>query len=170
MGKEVKRYKAEFQNLYLTYLDWEYDIESNQDLKAYLLENREQLEKRPEVKQGRFNWWCLSRYGSKNAHLLQEPKIIYPRINNRCNFYLDETGEYSLSDNNFFISSGSKALLAFLNSSLTFFFLKNNCTTLQGGYWDFRRPSVEKIPIHKELSKIYDDLEKYGLKQLDNGR
>jgi hypothetical protein len=170
MGKEVKRYKAEFQNLYLTYVDWEYDIESNQDLKAYLLENREQLEMRPEVKQGRFNWWCLSRYGSKNAHLLQEPKIIYPRINNRCNFYLDETGEYSLSDNNFFISSGSKALLAFLNSSLTFFFLKNNCTTLQGGYWDFRRPSVEKIPIHKELSKIYDDLEKYGLKQLDNGR
>tara|TARA_R110001592_G_scaffold4456_1_gene25152 strand:- start:2898 stop:6095 length:3198 start_codon:yes stop_codon:yes gene_type:complete len=168
MGKEVKRYKADFQNVYLLFLDWDYDIEQNSELKEYLNSHRLQLEKRPEVKQGRFNWWCLSRYGSKNSHLLSEPKIIYPRINNKCNFFLDETGEYSVSDNNFFISSGSKSLLAFLNSSVSFFFLKNNCTTLQGGYWDFRRPSVERIPIHLNLSSIENKLEQLGTNQLIN--
>ena len=171
LGREVKRYKADFQNVYLLFLDWDYDIEQNSELKEYLNSQRLKLEKRPEVKQGRFNWWCLSRYGSKNSHLLSAPKIIYPRINNKCNFFLDETGEYSLSDNNFFISSGSKSLLAFLNSTISFFFLKNNCTTLQGGYWDFRRPFVEKIPIHLNLSSVENQLEELGSKQLtDNNK
>ncbi len=159
MGKEVKRYTAEFQNLYLLFLPWEYDINSDEKIKEYLYNNKDKLEKRPEVKEGRFNWWCLSRYGSKNSHLLSQPKIIYPRINSRCNFFIDETGEFSLSDNNFFISTGSKALLALLNSSLTFFYLKNNCSTLQGGYWDFRRPFIEKIPIHKKLSIFENELD-----------
>lgn len=171
LGREVKRYKADFQDVYLLFLDWNYDIEQNSELKEYLNSHRLKLEKRPEVKQGRFNWWCLSRYGSKNSHLLSAPKIIYPRINNKCNFFLDETGEYSLSDNNFFISSGSKSLLAFLNSTISFFFLKNNCTTLQGGYWDFRRPFIEKIPIHLDLSSVENQLEKLGSKQLiDNNK
>jgi type I restriction-modification system DNA methylase subunit len=151
-GKEVKRYKADFQNLYLLFLTWDYDLESDDNLKSYLIQNKKKLSERPEVIEGRFNWWCLSRYGSKNSHLLSLPKIIYPRINNECNFFLDSSGEYSLSDNNFFISSGRKDLLAILNSKLIFFYLKNNCSTLQGGYYDFRRPYIEKIPIVKSLS------------------
>ncbi|MDT8394599.1 MAG: Eco57I restriction-modification methylase domain-containing protein, partial [Bacteroidales bacterium] len=151
MGKEVKRYKADFQELYLLFLTWDYDLENDDKIKTYLLNNEEKLSARPEVKEGRFNWWCLSRYGSKNSHLLTKPKIIYPRINNECNFFLDVSGEYSLSDNNFFISSGRKDLLALLNSKLIFFYLKNNCSTLQGGYYDFRRPFIEKIPIIKSL-------------------
>ena len=158
MGKEVKRYKADFQELYLLFLTWDYDINSDDNIKTYLLNNEEKLSVRPEVKEGRFNWWCLSRYGSKNSHLLAEPKIIYPRINNECNFFLDVSGEYSLSDNNFFISSGRKDLLAILNSKLIFFYLKNNCSTLQGGYYDFRRPYIEKIPIVKSLSSENQDL------------
>ncbi|MFY0630467.1 MAG: Eco57I restriction-modification methylase domain-containing protein [Flavobacteriaceae bacterium] len=147
MGKEVKRNTVDFQSIYLLFLPWDYDLESNENIKEYLLENKSKLEKRPEVKQGRFNWWCLSRYGSKNSHLLTEPKIIYPRINNQSNFFIDSKGEFSLSDNNFFISSDKKELLAILNSSLIFFFLKNISSTLQGGYYDFRRPFIEKIPI-----------------------
>jgi type I restriction-modification system DNA methylase subunit len=158
MGKEVKRYKADFQELYLLFLTWDYDIENDDKIKTYLLNNEEKLSARPEVKEGRFNWWCLSRYGSKNSHLLTEPKIIYPRINNECNFFLDVSGEYSLSDNNFFISSGRKDLLALLNSKLIFFYLKNNCSTLQGGYYDFRRPFIEKIPIIKSLLNENKDL------------
>ena len=65
-----------------------------------------------------------------------------------------------LSDNNFFISSDSKSLLALLNSKLIFFFMKNHCPTLQGGYFDFRRPYVEKIPIHKSLHNFDSVLSK----------
>ena len=158
MGKEVKRNIADFQNTYLLFIPWDYDLNTNENIKSYLLERKSKLEKRPEVKEGRFNWWCLSRYGSKNSHLLSQPKIIYPRINNQPNFFIDSEGEYSLSDNNFFISSGDISLLAILNSKLIFFFLKNISSTLQGGYYDFRRPYIEKIPIIEAKDMSLDAL------------
>jgi type I restriction-modification system DNA methylase subunit len=146
-GKEVKRNNLSFDNLYLLYIPWEYDLDYDENIKNYLLTNKELLENRPEVKEGRFNWWCLSRYGSKNSEFLFKPKIIYPRINNQCNFYFDSTGEYSLSDNNFFISTDNVFLLPILNSKLTYFYLKSIASTLQGGYLDFRRPYIETIPV-----------------------
>jgi hypothetical protein len=166
MGKEVKRNTVDFQNTYLLFIPWDYNIDSNQNIKEYLLENKSKLEKRPEVKQGRFNWWCLSRYGSKNSHLLQEPKIIYPRINNQSNFFLDSKGVFSLSDNNFFISSGDVELLGLLNSSLVFFFLKNISSTLQGGYYDFRRPYIEQIPIRLSETNENNSLVVYAERNL----
>lgn len=146
-GKEVKRNCLTFENLYLLFISWEYDLNFDNNIKNYLLDRKSVLESRPEVKEGRFNWWCLSRYGSKNAQYLFKPKIIYPRINNQCNFYYDSIGEYSLSDNNFFISTEDKYLLPILNSKLTYYYLKSIASTLQGGYLDFRRPYVETIPI-----------------------
>ena len=42
---------------------------------------------------------------------------------------------------------------------------------MQGGYWDFRRPFVEKIPIHLNLSSVENQLEELGSKQLtDNNK
>jgi type I restriction-modification system DNA methylase subunit len=153
-GKEVKRNILTFDNLYLLYIPWEYDLDYDDNIKNYLLEKKDLLSNRPEVKEGRFNWWCLSRYGSKNAEYLFKPKIIYPRINNTCNFYFDSTGEYSLSDNNFFISTDEKYILPILNSKLTYYCLKSIASTLQGGYLDFRRPYIETIPIKVPNNKI----------------
>ena len=153
-GSEVKRYRINFQEKYLLFIPWDYNIDSSQRIKNYLVRNKNELEKRPEVKEEKFNWWCLSRYGSKNAKYLSESKIIYPRITNKSNFYLDQTGEMYLSDNNFFISTDSKSLLAILNSSLIFFYLRQICPTLQGGFYDFRRPYVEKIPIHNNIEEF----------------
>ena len=82
----------------------------------------------------------------------EEPKIIYPRTNNQCNFQLDLEGNY-LSDNNFYIKSSSKTLLGILNSKLMFFYLKSICTTLQGGYYDFRRDKIDTIPIKVTLQE-----------------
>jgi hypothetical protein len=152
-GKEVKRNSLIFQDLYLLFIPWEYDLEFDENIKNYLLNHKEILSSRPEVKQGRFNWWCLSRYGSKNSEYLFKPKIIYPRINNKCNFYFDQTGEFSLSDNNFFISTQNKCLLPILNSKIIFFYLKTIASTLQGGYLDFRRPYIETIPIIRPVSE-----------------
>lgn len=156
-GSEVKRYNIDFQDQYIIFVPWDYDLEHSHTVKNYLISNKKELEKRPEVKEGRFNWWCLSRYGSKNAIYLSQPKIIYPRITNQSNFCLDDSGETYLADNNFFISSGSKSLLGLLNSNVIFFFLRHICPTLRGGFYDFRRPYVEKIPIHKKINE-YDKI------------
>jgi hypothetical protein len=146
-GSEINRYGINPVNNYILFIPWDYDLNNSESIKNYLLKNKIGLEERPEVKSGRFNWWCLSRYGSNNSHLLSLPKIIAPFINNQCNFYLDESGEIFLQKNSMFISSDSKSLLAFLNSKVSFFYLKNVCTTLQGGYYDFRRDKIQFLPI-----------------------
>jgi len=163
-GKEVKRNAFNFQNKYLLFTGFNDNIPSlYPDIQLELDKHKEALIKRYD--QGE-NYWNLRACAYYEE--MQMPKIIYPRINNQGNFYFDEKGEVFLLDNNFFISSDSKSLLALLNSKLIYFYLKNVCTTLQGGFYDFRRDKISTIPISNkfqnidlELSNVSDELINY---------
>ncbi|MCD8409750.1 Eco57I restriction-modification methylase domain-containing protein [Tenacibaculum finnmarkense] len=158
-GKEVKRNTFNFQDKYLLFTGYDLDILNDfPDIKEELDNYKDVLIKRYD--QG-VNYWNLRACAYYEE--MQQPKIIYPRINNRGNFYLDEKGEVFLLDNNFFISTDSKSLLAFLNSKLVFFYLKNICTTLQGGFYDFRRDKITTIPISNNFNNI--DLELSALSE-----
>ncbi|RYM30834.1 restriction endonuclease subunit M [Brumimicrobium glaciale] len=149
-GKEVKRNYFNFQNKYLLFTGHSDDIPNEYpDIQQELDIHKEALIKRYD--QGE-NYWNLRACAYYDE--MQQPKIIYPRINNRGNFYFDEKGEVFLLDNNFFISTDSKALLALLNSKLIYFYLKNVCTTLQGGYYDFRRDKIMNIPISGNINSF----------------
>ena len=153
-GKEVKRNTFNFQNKFLLFTGFDNDIPSNYpDIQEELDRFKDDLIKRYD--QG-VNYWNLRACAYYNE--MQLPKIIYPRINNQCNFYLDSKGEVFLLDNNFFISSDSKGLLALLNSKLVYYYLKNVCTTLQGGFYDFRRDKISTIPISAKFSDYEDRL------------
>lgn len=153
-GKEVKRNTFNFQNKFLLFTGFDNDIPSNYpDIQLELDKFKDDLIKRYD--QG-VNYWNLRACAYYNE--MQLPKIIYPRINNQCNFYLDSKGEVFLLDNNFFISSDSKGLLALLNSKLVYYYLKNVCTTLQGGFYDFRRDKISTIPISTKFSDYEDKL------------
>jgi len=73
MSKKVKRYKSELKNVYLLILIWYYNIGSISSIKEYLLSKKNKLSSQPKVIEGRFNWWYLKLYDSKNIHLLAEP-------------------------------------------------------------------------------------------------
>ncbi len=147
-GKEVKRNSFNFQNKYLLFTGYDNDIPSKYpDIQEELDKFKQDLIKRYD--QG-LNYWNLR--ACAYYFEMQMPKIIYPRINNQGNFYFDAKGEVFLLDNNFFISSDSIGLLGLLNSKLVFYYLKNVCTTLQGGFYDFRRDKISTIPIHKNFS------------------
>jgi REP element-mobilizing transposase RayT/type I restriction-modification system DNA methylase subunit len=160
-GKEVKRNSFNFQNKYLLFTGYDNDIPSKYpDIQEELDKFKQDLIKRYD--QG-LNYWNLRACAYYSE--MQMPKIIYPRINNQGNFYFDAKGEVFLLDNNFFISSDSIGLLGLLNSKLVFYYLKNVCTTLQGGFYDFRRDKISTIPIHKnfnsyeaKIGKISQDL------------
>jgi len=149
-GKEIKRNSFNFQNKYLLFTGFNDDIPKlYPDIQVELDKYKEALIKRYD--QGE-NYWNLRACAYYKE--MQQPKIIYPRINSKGNFYLDEKGDVFLLDNNFFISTNSKSLLALLNSKLIFFYLKNICTTLQGGFYDFRRDKITTIPISNNINKI----------------
>ncbi|WP_339660031.1 Eco57I restriction-modification methylase domain-containing protein [Croceibacter atlanticus] len=157
-GKEVKRNYFNFQDKYLLFTGYDDDIPNQYpDIQEELDNYKEALIKRYD--QGE-NYWNLRACAYYEE--MQQPKIIYPRINNRGNFYFDEKGDVFLLDNNFFISTDSKALLALLNSNLIFFYLKNVCTTLQGGFYDFRRDKITTIPISKKLNERDTELSELG--------
>ncbi|SNB23884.1 Type II restriction enzyme, methylase [Flavobacterium psychrophilum] len=157
-GKEVKRNSFNFQNKYLLFTGFDNDIPSNYpDIQEELDKFKNDLIKRYD--QG-VNYWNLRACAYYNE--MQLPKIIYPRINNQCNFYLDTKGEVFLLDNNFFISSDSKGLLALLNSKLVYYYLKNVCTTLQGGFYDFRRDKISTIPVSNKFSDYEEKLGSLG--------
>jgi hypothetical protein len=146
-GKEVKRNSFNFQNKYLLFTGYDNDIPSKYpDIQEELDKFKQDLIKRYD--QG-LNYWNLRACAYYPE--MQMPKIIYPRINNQGNFYFDAKGEIFLLDNNYFISSDSIGLLGLLNSKLIFYYLKNVCTTLQGGFYDFRRDKISTIPIHQNF-------------------
>ncbi|WP_304035986.1 Eco57I restriction-modification methylase domain-containing protein [Mesonia mobilis] len=152
-GKEIKRNTFDFQQKYLMFTGYDDDIpQKYPDILEELDKYKNGLIKRYD--QG-LNYWNLRACAYYEE--MQQPKIIYPRINSQGNFYLDEKGKVFLLDNNFFISTDSKSLLALLNSKLIFFYLKNICTTLQGGFYDFRRDKIKTIPINKNFNE--SDLE-----------
>ena len=166
-GKEVKRNHFNFQDKYLLFTGYDDDIPNlYPDIQEELDNYKDALIKRYD--QGE-NYWNLRACAYYEE--MQQPKIIYPRINNRGNFYFDEKGEVFLLDNNFFISTDSKALLALLNSKLVYFYLKNVCTTLQGGFYDFRRDKITTIPISNKFKDIGSELSKLSnsLIELNDG-
>lgn len=159
-GKEVKRNSFNFQYKYLVFTGYDKNIpEEYPEIQIHLDNYKEELIKRYD--QG-LNYWNLRACAYYEE--MAQPKIIYPRINNQGNFYLDSKGDIFLLDNNFFISSNSKGLLALLNSKLIFYFLKSICTTLQGGFYDFRRDKITTIPVKNNFSKYENDLSVLGEK------
>lgn len=155
LGSAIKRYQINYSNDYLLFTRRGIDIEKYPVIKSYLFESYDFLRPRNNGeltgrKAGPYAWYEIQ----DNIAYFEDfegPKIVYPRTNNQCNFQLDSAGYY-LSDNNFYIKSDSKTLLGILNSKLIFFYLKSICTTLQGGYYDFRRDKIDTIPIPKKLN------------------
>jgi len=162
-GKEVKRNTFNFQDKYLLFTGYDDNIPVlYPDIQKEIDLYKDDLIKRYDKGENYWNLRACAYYEE-----MQLPKIIYPRINNKGNFYLDSKGEVFLLDNNFFISTNSKSLLALLNSKLIFFYLKNICTTLQGGFYDFRRDKISTIPISKNFNKVDIELSIESEKLID---
>jgi len=170
LGSAIKRYSIEYSDDFILFTRRGTDIEKYPVIKDYLMSYY--LELRPRNngepsgrKPGPYKWFEIQDNIAYYKDF-EGTKIVYPRTNNQCNFQLDSKGYY-LSDNNFYIKSDSKTLLGILNSKLMFYYLKNICTTLQGGYYDFRRDKIDTIPIKKNFSEV-EEISTRVQMQIDN--
>ncbi|MFK7107061.1 Eco57I restriction-modification methylase domain-containing protein [Flavobacterium oreochromis] len=149
-GKEIYRYRYINNEKSLLFTKYDLDIRSSHPaIFNWLLKFETDLIKRGD--KGK-NWWNLRSCDYYDK--ITKPKIIWRSISNECGFYLDENGDLLLSNNNYFIASDNFTLLGILNSKLTFLILSNSCTTLQGGFFDFRRDKVLQVPISKKIDSI----------------
>lgn len=146
-GKEVYRYRLVNSEKYMLFTEYDVNVpEIYPGVFEWLKKFENDLKKRGD--KGK-DWWNLRP--CDYYHEIQQPKIIWRSITNECGFYLDRDGELLLTNNNYFIANSTKGLIAVLNSKVSFFILKNICTSLQGGYFDFRRDKVLTLPIPSDL-------------------
>jgi hypothetical protein len=149
-GKEVYRYKLIDSDKFLLFTKHDLNIEENYpSIFKWLSTFKDDLIKRGDKGKA---WWNLRPCDYYDE--IQKPKIIWRSISSECGFYLDESGELLLTNNNYFIASGSAALAGVLNSKVSFFILSSICTSLQGGYFDFRRDKVLTLPIPRNYDKV----------------
>ena len=145
-GKDIKRWRVDWRGLYLLYIPWDFPIQRFPAIRAHLSKYRAKLEARPEVKQGRFPWYALSRYASEYVHEFEKQKIVYPHFNTHPNFALDDNGTLS-NDKTYIIPEPPLFLLGLLNSRAAHFALKQLCPAVQQGYMELRTIYVGQIPV-----------------------
>ncbi|MBD2565792.1 MULTISPECIES: Eco57I restriction-modification methylase domain-containing protein [Nostoc] len=146
-GKDVKRWRVDYQNLWLIFTRRGIDITKYPAIYNYLLQYKERLT--PGVKGGRkagsYKWYEIQ----DNVAYWQEfkvPKIILSIFMNKPTFAFDNQGFFH---NNalHLIAGADEYTTAILNSACGWWFIKQICTDLQNGYLQAYKENLEQIPI-----------------------
>jgi type I restriction-modification system DNA methylase subunit len=146
LGRDVRRWSVDYNDRWLIYSPWELDIHEYPAVKAHLSQWKTELGARPECREGRFNWWCLSRYGSNFIEEFSKPKIVYQEIATYQAFAMDLSG--SLANNKVYgIITNDHSLLAILNSKIVWKYYSLVCSKLSGGALAMQRPAVTGLPV-----------------------
>lgn len=116
-GRNIDRWNSQWENLWMLFVRWDCPIDQYPSVLTWLEEHREGLENRPEVKQGRFPWYALSRYGADYWQLFEQPKLVYQVIQFLPQYAFDSSGLYG-NDKTYFLPTADLWLLGCLNSPL----------------------------------------------------
>lgn len=152
-GRDVKRWQVDFRNTYLLFTRRGIDIDGYPAIKQHLSQFREQLEPKPKGwtnkwkgrKEGTYRWYEVQ--DSIDYYLeFEKPKIMYQEIATYSQFTIDRNQYYS-NNKTFIIPEGTDFLLGVLNSKLTWFFLNQVASKLQGGALAMQTPAVFACPV-----------------------
>ena len=163
-GSELKRYGVETKNEYLIFSRRGVNIEHYPIIKKYLEKYKDELTPKKNSKQmvgrkpGDYSWYELQDSISYYKEF-DKPKIMFGEVQVSPKFYLDRSNYYP-NKTIFIISKDDPALVAFLNSKLSWFLISKFCNKVRGGYilsWEY----FSRVPIPKILP---GELEKMGKK------
>ena len=105
----------------------------------------------------------------KNLTLFESIKLVAPEISMRGNYSIDYNGQfYSTTKIYGYIKRNDcplsyEFLLALLNSSLFWFFIKNTGYVLRGGYYTFKTNYITPFPLPD-----YHDIDAIDIKKIEN--
>ena len=157
-GRDVKRWRAESQDLWLIFTRRGVDIDAYQAIKRHLQAFREQLEPKPsdwnDKKQGA---WPGRKAGSYEWFHIQDniayweqfeaPKIVIPAITATPIAAVDRAGHYSNNKSTIFIPPSIAFAAACVNSPIAAWIAVQTFATKQGGFFDFEPRYSSQIPV-----------------------
>jgi adenine-specific DNA-methyltransferase len=152
VGKDVKRYKQPKSDKYLLYIPWNFNIEKQKAIGRYLEEHKQGLSARPEVMQGNFPWFALTRPKEEQIGEYNKPKIVFQEIATYHAFAYDNEGLVS-NNKTFLITDSSLFLLGILNSAPVWFFINQVAAKMANGAIAMQTPYINQIPIPTSTSE-----------------
>ena len=173
-GRDVRRWRADWQNLFVIFTRRGTNIESYPAIKRHLSRFRTDLEPKPRRgarrgrKPGSYEWFEIQDNIAYHD-AFDGPKIVYPVIGREMRALLDREGHLT-NDKCFIIPDDDACLLALLNSKLLdcYFRLAMPCLDdpFDGGDMEFRGVSMERTPIApagpdtaKRLATLANDIQ-----------
>jgi hypothetical protein len=177
-GRDVKRWRVEYADLWLMYIPWHFPLHLDpsvggvsqkaeklfaKDYPAiyeHLRGFKKELSARNAAETGiRYEWYALQRWGADYWQEFEQPKVITGRFMDKPTFAYDEDGYYNNNANSF-IAGACPMLAGVLNSSTTWYFLRNTCTDLQHGFLQAHNENIAAIPIPAATPAEQAELEK----------
>jgi len=154
-GDDVRRYEVHSRGTYLIYAYHGLDIGRYPSVEKHLRPFRSFKDDNGNTvgldhRATRQEWFELQQPQMAYREYFDGAKIIYPEIGKEARFVLESDGRY-LNNKCFFLPSADWFLLAVLNSSSVFAYLKEVCATLgdkdDGGRLEYRAQYLEQLPI-----------------------
>ncbi|WP_413466499.1 Eco57I restriction-modification methylase domain-containing protein [Mesorhizobium sp. B4-1-4] len=157
-GRDVKRWQVEPADKWLIFTRQGTDIDRYPAIKAHLEKFRPQLEPKPrDWNDTRDGTWGGRKAGPYKWHEIQdtvaywenfeEPKIFVPAIEKQCAYAPDDTGYYGNDKTSIIVTERSHFLLAVLNSTMSWWITRQEFSSKQGGFYEFKPMYVGKLPI-----------------------
>jgi len=165
-GRDVKRWRVEFEEKYLLYIPWHFplhkddtitgaSIKAEKEFKkqypavfAHLESYKPQLSARNKAETGiRYEWYALQRWGAEYWEEFEQPKIVVPAITNNVNYAPDSRGYYSNDKTSVLVPDSVPYVLAILNSQVSWYLTQQTFASKQGGFFEFKPMYVSELPI-----------------------
>lgn len=167
-GKDLKKWHAQPRDLWLIFTRRGTDIEKYPAIKAHLEKYRSQLEPKPADfpenekwngrKEGKYKWFEIQDSISYFDEF-EKAKIVYNRFMAEPNFFLDSKNFYFNNALNL-IPKTTYYELGILISSVSWYLLTANASTMSGGFYQIHGHVLEKLPIppatDEQKTKISD--------------
>jgi type I restriction-modification system DNA methylase subunit len=146
IGKDIKKWRIEPKECFLIYSSWDLDIEHYPAIKNHLSKWRKELSARPECREGRYKWWCLSRYAADYYTEFEKPKIIWGNLGLEPGFAYRYKPLYTIAPATI-IPLDDLYLLGVMNSSSSKLFFDDISIQRNGNYLEFKPVYVKQLPI-----------------------
>jgi adenine-specific DNA-methyltransferase len=147
-GRDIKRWRVEPQDLWLIFTRRGIDIKKYPAIYEHLLPFKKRL--MPGApggrKPGSYEWYEIQdsiAYWQE----FEQPKIVIPAIERTVSYAPDLQGHYSNDKTTICVSDQINYLLALLNSSALWWFIRATAATKQGGFYEFKPMYVGQLPI-----------------------
>lgn len=146
-GRDVKRWRVEFQNFWLIFTRRGIDISFYPAIYDYLYKFKDKLE--PGIAGGRksgiYKWYEIQD-NTAYWNEFEKPLIVWGNLTTLPNFALTKPGMFLNAPANL-IASESKYLLGLLNSKTTEFLIAKSGAERQGGFLEYKPMYVSKLSI-----------------------